>query len=216
MGLAEQIAADYRQRGIDRDDLRQVALLALVKAADRFDESRGTRFPVFASLTINGEIKRHFRDHGWSVRPPRSVQEAYLNVRRAEERLSQELGRQPTVSELSEDTGLDAERVRIGLAAHGSYRARTLDDAPGDDGPIRSFEPPSVERGYERVDDQMDVSRLTGSLSDRDMKILRLRFWEGLTQSDIADRLGVSQVQVSRLLRSIATTLRDRARRSSA
>lgn len=215
MGLAEQIAGDYRQRGVDRDDLRQVAFLALVKAADRFDPERGTRFPVYASLTINGEIKRYFRDHGWSVRPPRSVQEAYLDVRRANDHLSQELGRQPTVEELSAHTGLEADRVQTGLDAHGSYRARSLDETPpGEDTPVRSLEPSSIELGYEQVDDQMEISCLVRALSERDLTILRLRFWDGLTQSEIAARLGVSQVQVSRLLRAMMTGVRERVRRS--
>lgn len=215
LGLARRIAGDYRHRGIEQDDLEQVAFLALVKAAERFDESAGTRFSVFASLTINGEIKRHFRDHGWSVRPPRRVQEDYLAVRSALGPLTQQLHRSPTVAELAEYSGLDEDRVLVALAAQGNYRAKRI-AAAGDDDVPHGDEPATDETGYARVRARVDVARMLSCLSERERRIVELRFDAGLTQSAIARDIGVSQVQVSRLLESITTQLRRHEAKSVA
>lgn len=216
LGLAERIAADYGHRGVDRDDLRQVAFLGLVKAADRFEPDRGTRFSVFASSTINGEIKRHFRDQSWSVRPPRSIHDAYLRVRTQQQAMVQELGREPTVEELSERTDLGDGAVRDAIAAQRRYRSTSISAPQGeqDDGP--RWEPSEHEDGYGVIDDRALVAKLTECLTSRERRILRLRFVDDMTQSDIAQQVGVSQVQISRLLRSITSTLRCRAERGAA
>lgn len=209
LGLAERIAADYRHRGIDEDDLRQVAFLALVKAADRYDDAHGTRFPVFASVTINGEIKRHFRDHGWSVRPPRSIQERALTVRDAQEALSQQLQRPPTVAELAERCNLDQDEVLLALDAQAGYRAKSIGQpVTGGDAPP-TWEPVDEEAGFARVTDQLDFEHLLVGLSERDRRIVELRFCDRLSQSAIADEIGLSQVQISRILSGITARLRE-------
>lgn len=210
MDLARRIAADYRHRGIDHDDLCQVAFLALVKAAQRFDEYSGTRFPVFASVTINGEIKRHFRDHGWAVRPPRSLQELALELRRAQDELAQELGTAPTVDELATHVGVDRDDVIIAMHARASYRSQPIGPRFDDDDEP-AVEPSTTEPGFDAVSDELALVDLVGELSERDQRIVDLRFREQMTQSAIADEIGLSQVQISRLLSRIVSTLRGRA-----
>lgn len=201
--LATQVAGDYRHRGVEREDLEQVAMLALVKAVDRFDPRRGSSFAAFASITLNGELKRHFRDHGWNVRPPRAVQEAHLAVRRAGEALVQELGRSPRVDELADYTNLSEDQVVMAMAANNSYRAERLDSAPSteEEAPARIDRLSTVDTGYRDVDDRLELEGLMEAVSDRDRRIIELRFWEDMTQSEIADEIGVSQMHVSRLLR---------------
>lgn len=214
MKLADKIAYDYRNKGVDFDDLKQVAYLALTKAADRYDESRGTRFSVYASVSINGELKRYFRDHGWSVRPPRSLQELYLTLRSVNDQATQRLARTPTVDELADHADVDREDVLAAMSAHAGYRSQSIDVPADADHPGRGYEPVEDEPGFDRVCDQVDIGRLLNSLSSRERHILDLRYKDGLTQAAIADEIGVSQVQVSRLLAKILDKMRaelDRA-----
>ena len=134
MGLAAHVARRFGRRGPSDDDLRQVAFLALVKAVDRFDPDRNVAFSTFAGRTIEGEIKRHFRDHTWTVRVPRSAKETHLRLRRATDELTQRLGRSPTVAQLAEHLGIDVDEVLEGIAAGSAYSTASLDAPTGDDG----------------------------------------------------------------------------------
>jgi RNA polymerase sigma-B factor len=210
-GLAASIANDYRGRGVELDDLVQIAMLGTLKAVERFDPDRGIQFSAFASRTVNGEIKRHFRDRTWAVRPPRSAQERHLDLRRARATLSARLGRAPSVAELAEEMGVSTDDVLDALEAGAAYRAASLDARrPGDDDSptlaerLTTGEAPSLP-----VELRVLVDQLLDSLPEREATILRLRFYEDLTQSEIADRLGISQMHVSRLMRRCLETLRQ-------
>lgn len=209
LDLADRIARDYRNRGIDLDDLRQVAYLALIRAADRYDDGRGTRFAVYASVSINGELKRYFRDHGWGVRPPRSLQERYLTLRSIQDRLSQKLGRTPSVRELADEAEIGVDDVLAAKSAHAGYRSQSIDAPVHDDRSDQRLEPSVVEDGFDDACADVDFERLLEPLTDRQRLVVRLRFCDGLTQAAIAEEIGVSQVQVSRMLSQILDTLRD-------
>jgi RNA polymerase sigma-B factor len=209
-GLAASIANDYRGRGVELDDLVQIAMLGTLKAVERFDPARGIPFSSFASRTINGEIKRYFRDRTWAVRPPRSAQERHLDLRRARTSLSARLGRPPTVPELATELDISTDQVLDAMEAGAAYRATSLDARrsgdddmstlgerlPGDDVPTRP------------VELRMLVDQLLKTLPEREAEIMRLRFYDELTQSEIAVRLGISQMHVSRLMRRCLDTLR--------
>lgn len=200
MGLAAHVARRFGRRGPGAEDLRQVAFLALVKAVDRFDPGRNVAFSTFAGRTIEGEIKRHFRDHTWSVRVPRSAKEIHLQLRRATDELTQRLGRSPTVAELADHLRLDRDEVIEGLAAGSAYSTSSLDAPTGSDGDgTRQFGGEDIR--YERLVDVDLVEQLLRRLPQREQEIVRLRFYEELSQSEIADRIGISQMHVSRLLR---------------
>jgi RNA polymerase sigma-B factor len=215
VGLAESIARRFTGRGESDDDLRQVALLGLLKAVERFDPERGLAFSSFASPTIEGEIKRHFRDHRWAVRVPRRTQEQALEVSAAVAVLTQRLGRSPTIDELVAETTLTSEDVIEALEAGRAATAARIDAGESGD---RSIAEQLGERD-ERLDDverRIVVSQLMESLKPRERTIVFLRFYEGLTQSKIAEQLGVSQVHVSRILAAALDRLRasaDRTRR---
>lgn len=212
--LAEIVAEDYVRRGVERDDLRQIALVGLVKAIDRFDPSVGTPFATFASITMNGEIKRYFRDASWDVRPPRRLQQMSQQVRQASDELSHELGRSPSVREVADHLDVSSDQVLEGFAASTAYRADRLDRPVFDQtsGATRAVERLAEDDvGFERRD-QSDVAEgLLDALSDRDAEVVRLRFWEDLTQSEIAERTGISQCHVSRVLRTSLQRMRDKA-----
>jgi RNA polymerase sigma-B factor len=209
-GLAIRIASDYSQRGVEDDDLHQVALLGLVKAVERYDPDRGVPFSPFASRTINGELKRYFRDHTWSVRPPRSAQEMHLQLRKTVDEMTQRLGRGPTVSELAKELDVSDEAILEAMEAGSAYTAASLDaPAPGsgqDDRTRLSERVADTELGLERSEVRMVVQQLLERLPEREAMILQLRFFDELSQSEIAERVGISQMHVSRLLRR---TLRD-------
>jgi RNA polymerase sigma-B factor len=215
VGLAESIARRFTGKGESDDDLRQVALLGLLKAVERFDPERGLAFSSFASPTIEGEIKRHFRDHRWAVRVPRRTQEQALEVAAAVATLTQRLGRSPTIDELVVETTLTSEDVIEALEAGRAATAARID--AGDSGD-RSIAEQLGERdeGLDDVERRMVVSQLMETLKPRERTIVFLRFYEGLTQSKIAEQLGVSQVHVSRILAAALDRLRasaDRTRR---
>ncbi len=203
LGLAAHIAMRYTGRSSGDDDLRQVAMLGLVKAVDRFDPDHGAAFSSFAGTTIEGELKRHFRDKTWTVRVPRSAKELHLAVRRATEELSQRLGHSPTVDEIAGHLEIDRDDVFRGLAASAAYSVGTL-DGPGADDDFSADRQRALaddEDGYEHSDARAEIVRLLERLPDREREIVTLRFFDELSQAEIAERVGISQMHVSRLLR---------------
>jgi RNA polymerase sigma-B factor len=199
MGLAAHVARRFGRRGPSDDDLRQVAFLALVKAVDRFEPERNVAFSTFAGRTIEGEIKRHFRDNTWTVSVPRSAKEIHLQLRRATDELTQILGRAPTVGQLAERLGVETDVVIEGIAAGSAYATASLDAPVVAEG--QTTELGTEDPGYGYVADSSMVAELIGRLPEREQEIVRLRFYEELTQGEIADRMGMSQMHVSRLLR---------------
>ena len=211
--LARQLARRYQRGGEPLDDLVQVASLGLLKAIDRFEPDRETAFSSFAVPTILGELKRHFRDRGWSVRVPRDLQEMSVRVDRVAEELARELGRAPTPDEIGKNIGATTEQVLEAREAAGAYRAVSLDrprdDEEEGDGMAETM---GVEDpGFGHAEDVATVERLMASLSEREREVLRLRFEEDLTQSEIGARVGVSQMHVSRLIRQAIGRLRETA-----
>lgn len=208
--LARSLARRYQRSGEPLEDLIQVASLALVKAIDRYDPGRGCAFSSFAVPTISGELKRHFRDHTWTVRPPRDVQELTLRVEAALTRLSQQLDRSPTTLELATAAGLDEEQVLEALQARGGRGALSLHAPQGEPGDAATLEDtigaddPDIDRAEMRV----ELDGLLKTVSPRAREMLRLRFEEDLTQAEIGAVFGVSQMQVSRILRQTITHLR--------
>lgn len=204
LGLAIHIAQRYTAGRSNDDDLRQVAMLGLVKAVDRFDPSYGSAFSSFAGSTIEGELKRYFRDRTWTVRVPRSAQELHLAVRGAIDELTQRLGQTPTIDQVQAHLRVDRDDVLRGLEATAAYSVGTLDAPGSDDDPSAVDRQPALstdDDGFERSDDQSVVAALLVRLPEREQQIVRLRFFDGMSQSEIADEMGMSQMHVSRLLR---------------
>ena len=210
--LAKFLARRFVDRGEPLDDLLQVALLGLLKAVDRFDPGRGLRFSTFATPTIVGELKRHFRDRGWAVRVPRRVQELHVQLSRLVGSLSQELGRSPTPLEIATRAGVPEEEVLEAMEAGGLYRLVSLDGSltDDDDAPELSLQLGDVDTGFERVERRAELDELLAVLPERERRIVVLRFFDGLTQSEIAGRVGISQMHVSRLLSRSLDLLRSR------
>ena len=204
--LAYHLARRYHG-GADADDLQQVASLGLLKAIDRFDPGRGVAFTSFAVPTIVGELKRYFRDHGWTVRVPRDLQELKLRIDAISQTLTGELGRSPTPAELAERANATTEQILEALVAATAHHPDSLDQPLSDEGDEAIDFLAAKEPGFERVEDAAFVDGLLDTLPDRQRTILRLRFENELTQAEIADRLGISQMQVSRLIRQAITTL---------
>jgi RNA polymerase sigma-B factor len=213
--LARQLARRYQRGAEPLDDLIQVASLGLLKAIDRFEPERPSAFSSFAVPTILGELKRHFRDRGWSVRVPRDLQEMAVRVERVADELSRELGRAPTPGEIAEHIGATTEQVLEAREAAGAYRAVSLDRPRDDDEDGEGIsETMGIEDpGFGLAEDAATVERLMDVLGDREREVLRLRFEEDLTQSEIGARIGVSQMHVSRLIRQAVTRLREAAER---
>jgi len=207
LGLAHQLARRFAGRGEPHDDLVQVASLALVKAIDRFDPERGVQFSTFAAKCVIGELKRHFRDRGWAVRAPRRIQELYLEVGQNIDRLSQELGHPPTVAELAAAIGTTEDAVLEAIEAGRGYRSASL-DAPDLNSQTMADSLGKDDARYSHVEDRSVLAGALEALPERDRVIIRLRFIDGLTQSEIADRLGVSQMHISRLLAASLAQLR--------
>lgn len=204
MPLARRLAARYHRGQEPLDDLMQVAYVGLVKAVDRFDPSVGTRFSSFAIPTITGELRRHFRDTAWTLHVPRGVQEASLDVTKATGTLSHQLGRPPTISELADATGLDIEEVTEALHARSVQDLTSLDQprAGGEEGDTTVAELVGDDDGrIDLVDHRVTVAPLIRALPEREREILFMRFARDMTQTEIAERVGCSQMQVSRLLR---------------
>jgi RNA polymerase sigma-B factor len=211
--LAEFLARRFAHRGETPDDLRQVALVGLLKAVERFEPDRGLQFSSFATPTITGELKRHFRDRGWAVRVPRRVQELHLELDRTVNELSQEQGRPPTPAEIAVRAGVTEEDVLESMEAGSLYRLASIDAGRPDD---ESGTSPAQRLGefdeeLLAVDDRVAVSEMLAVLPEREQNIVYLRFFEGLTQSEIAERVGISQMHVSRLLARSLETLGEHA-----
>jgi RNA polymerase sigma-B factor len=212
LGLSHFLARRYRDRGEPLDDLVQVASVGLVKAVDRFDPSLGFEFSTFATRYILGEIKRHFRDRTWSVRPPRRLQDLHLRLDGAVAELTQELRRSPTIPEIATRIGASEEDILEAMEAAGGYRSLSLDAPTDGDGPIPSSRLGRDDAGLDQSEDRVGLASLLSRLPERQRDIVRLRFFGGLTQSEIGARLGISQVHVSRLLERSLAQLRELAR----
>jgi RNA polymerase sigma-B factor len=211
MPLARSLARRYDRSSEPFEDLLQVASLGLLKALDRFDPTLGHPFASFAVPTILGEMRRHFRDAGWSVHVPRGSQERALKVRDAQERLANRRGRAPTVNELAEYLELSTEEIIDALQAIQAYESLSLDaPRPGATDEVTSYGDAMGEEDarYELVELDATVSAVLGQIPQRERQILRMRFVEDLTQTEIAARVGISQMQVSRLLRRSLDQLR--------
>jgi RNA polymerase sigma-B factor len=203
MPLAQRLAARYRHTGESQEDLEQVAYLGLIKAIDRYDADLGP-FVRYAVPNVLGELKRHFRDKGWAMHVPRSLQERFLQINRGIDELSAKLGRSPTPSDIAAHTGCSLEEVLEALDAAGAYTPAALDAPhPGDPDGERTLGDSlgSDDRRYELVELGQALAPAFRALPPREQTILKLRFIDDLTQSEIADRVGVSQMHVSRLLR---------------
>jgi RNA polymerase sigma-B factor len=206
--LARSLARRYAGKGEPLDDLEQVASLGLLKAIDRFDVSRDVRFATFAVPTIAGELKRHFRDRGWMLRVPRDIQELSARVTRAREALTRDLGRSPTVEEVARTLGAAVEQVLEALRAADSYRMMSLDE-PLAEGAGALDAIGGDDEGYELAEHRVLLRLGLAGLGAREREIVRLRYYEGLTQREIAREVGVSQMHVSRLIRRSIDTMRD-------
>ena len=206
MALARSLARRFEGRGEPADELRQVAMAALVSCAQRFDPTRGVAFSSYATGSVLGELKRHFRDRAWGMRVGRSTQETYLEVNRARETLSQINGRSPTIAEIAQEIGATEERVLEAMDAERGYWLASL-DAPRDE-TGEAIELASIDEGFERSLNRHQLYALLPELSNRERLILERRFFRGWTQERIARDIGVSQMQVSRLLAKTLSDLR--------
>lgn len=211
--LAHKLARRYDRGREPLEDLQQVAVVGLVKAIDRFDPSLGTRFASFAIPTIAGELRRHFRDATWSVHVPRAAQENMLRLRQATSELGDRLQRDPTVSELGEETGLDAEQIVEALQVVDATELTSLDrplgGSDGDGTATLGDALGDLDDGFGLIEDRATVGPLLRGLPEPDRTVLLLRFGGDLTQSEIAARVGCSQMQVSRVLRRTIDQLRQ-------
>lgn len=198
-----KVASRYNNRGQDADDLVQVGSVGLIKAIDRFDFDRGVRLTTFAEPNVTGEIKRYFRDHGWSVRPPRDLQELNGAVTRTIDDLASTLQRSPTIAEIAEYLNVSDEDVLEAMHAGSAYDSAPLElEDSESDTTFQSAALAVSDPGLEQAELRETLGVSLATLSPRDREVLRLRFYEDLTQSEIAERIGISQMQVSRILRS--------------
>lgn len=210
LDLAHAEAARYRSRGVPLDDLRQVAALALTKATRGYDVTTGHDFLSYAVPTIRGELRKHFRDHGWMIRPPRRIQELQARINAAEAELSYRLGRSPQPVEIAKHLEEPTESVIEALASDGCFVPASLDHPAGVDGSTTLGELLPLEDNEHRASEaRLMLGPVLGQLGERDRQILSMRFYEGLTQREIAARIGVTQMQVSRLLTRILAQLRS-------
>ncbi|HSV68085.1 MAG TPA: RNA polymerase sigma factor SigF [Mycobacteriales bacterium] len=208
--LVEYLARRFGGRGEPLDDLVQVGTIGLIKAVDRFDLERGVEFSTYATPTVVGEIKRHFRDKGWTVRVPRRLQELRAALTSATAQLTQDRGRAPTVAELARHLKLGEEEVLEGLESANAYAAVSLDATDDEDGLSVIDTLGQVDEALEGVEYRESLKPLLDSLPERERRILVLRFFGNMTQSQIAADLGISQMHVSRLLGRTLSQLRER------
>src|ERR687892_1434507 len=213
--LAEYLARRFYGRGEPLEDLVQVASIGLLKAIDRFDPGREVKFSTYATATIVGELKRHFRDKGWALRVPRRLQESGLKVGRAVTDLSQDLGRAPTVREIAVRTGLSDEEVLEAQETAQAYTTASLDAPTDDEGSTTGDRLGTEEESFEFLEGWATVAPAIRGLPPRERHILYLRFFRGLTQTRIAEELGISQMHVSRLLSRTLTVLREQVTEGS-
>ncbi|PXX60420.1 RNA polymerase sigma-B factor [Nocardia tenerifensis] len=213
--LAEHIARKFAGRGEAFDDLHQIARVGLVLAVDRFDVSRGSSFLSFAVPTIMGEVRRHFRDRTWAVRVPRRLKEIQQLIGPATETLSNRLGRVPTAREIAAELDVELTEITQALIARNGYQTNSIEGITRDDGENSAL-PVAAGLGaeepcYELLEQSMTVRPLIAALPERERRVLIMRFFESLTQAQIAEQLGVSQMQVSRILSKTLHTLREQA-----
>lgn len=206
--LAEYLARRFSGRGEQLDDLTQVASIGLINAIDRFDPDREVQFATYAAVTIIGELKRHFRDKGWSVRVPRRLQETGLRVNKVLGELWQELGRSPTIAEIAAKIEIPEEQILEAMEAMQAYSTTSLDAPIGEDGLTHGDLLPAEDGSLELLDGWATVAPAIQKLPPRERRILYLRFFLGRTQTEIAQELGISQMHVSRLLSQTLATLR--------
>jgi RNA polymerase sigma-B factor len=212
MSLVRSLARRYAYRGEQLDDLVQIGAIGLIKAIDRFDLERGVELTTYATPNIIGEIKRHFRDKGWSVRVPRGLQELNVQVSKLIEQLTVQLGRSPTIPELAKAAGVEEEQVLEALESGRAYTSVSLSTGGGSDedgelDPLESLG--TIEHEYEISEDRAVLAPGFKVLDERERKILHLRFFSGLTQSQIAAEIGISQMHVSRLIRRSLEKIRE-------
>ncbi|HEY7017041.1 MAG TPA: SigB/SigF/SigG family RNA polymerase sigma factor [Gaiellaceae bacterium] len=213
MSLVRSLARRYSYRGEQLEDLVQIGAIGLIKAIDRFDVNRGVELTTYATPNIIGEIKRHFRDRGWSVRVPRGLQELNIQLSRQIEELTVQLGRSPTIAELAKAAEVSDEEVLEALESGRAYSSLSLSAGSGgydDDGELDPLESLGTEEHqYEVSEDRAVLAPGFQVLDERERKILHLRFFEGLTQSQIAQQVGISQMHVSRLIRRSLEKIRE-------
>jgi RNA polymerase sigma-B factor len=212
MSLVRSLARRYSYRGEQVEDLVQIGAIGLIKAIDRFDLERGVELTTYATPNIIGEIKRHFRDKGWSVRVPRGLQELNVQLSRLVEQLTVQLSRSPTIPELAKAAGVEEEEVLEALESGRAYTSLSLSvgGGGGDDDDLDPLESLGTEEHqYEVSEDRAVLAPGFKVLDERERKILQLRFFEGLTQSQIAQQVGISQMHVSRLIRRALEKIRD-------
>ena len=212
LSLVRSLARRYAYRGEQLDDLVQIGSIGLIKAIDRFDLERGVELTTYATPNIIGEIKRHFRDKGWSVRVPRGLQELNVKVSKLIEQLTVQLGRSPTIPELAKAAGVEEEQVLEALESGRAYSSVSLSSGGGSDedgelDPLESLG--TIEHEYEVAEDRAVLAPGFQVLDERERKILHLRFFSGLTQSQIAAEIGISQMHVSRLIRRSLEKMRE-------
>lgn len=212
--VADALASRYTGRGIDADDLCQVARLALVRVVPQFRPEYGKDFLVYAVPSIVGAVRKHFRDTGWTIRPPRRVQEAHQAIGRAGPALTQRLGREPTVAELGEETGIEADTLAEATTASDCYSPASLDAAvhhdAGDTERTLSHLVGDEDPEFDRSEARIMLEPLIAELEPRDRRVIELRFVRGLTQSEVGELISVSQMQVSRIQSRILAALRKR------
>lgn len=208
IGVARSLAGRYRGKGVEQDDLEQIACLGLIKAVAGCDPDLCESFLQYAVPTILGELKRHFRDKGWAIRPTRRIQELHAAVTAARSELTQMLGREPVEAELVALTGADEASIREAMMAGKLVQADSLDAITEAGAPFPQSSTESVDQ-YDQIENALTLSPAVATLTDRDRQILRMRFLEGLTQSEIGAALSLSQMHVSRLLRDILAKLRS-------
>ncbi|GAA2700682.1 SigB/SigF/SigG family RNA polymerase sigma factor [Actinoplanes palleronii] len=207
--MAQHLANRYAGRGEPTDDLRQVAVMGLIKAVDRYDAERGIEFASFAIPTVVGELKRHFRDRTWSIRVPRRLQEMRLAITAANNDLRHELGRSPTVADIAGHLGVTEEAVLEGLEGARAYTSTSLSTPASEDGNVTLGDTlGTAESGFDEADLRLTLGPALAGLDERDRKIVVLRFYGSQTQAEIAAQLGISQMHVSRLLTRALLKLR--------
>ncbi len=213
LNLVRFLASKFKNRGEPLDDLIQVGTIGLIKAIDRFDPSRGLEFTTYATPTILGEIKRHFRDKGWSVRVPRRLQELSAKVNQANDELTNELSRSPSVEEIARRVGASVDDVLEAMESSSAYSSVPLEgggSSDDDDAPSVIDHYATEDENLAASDDRIVLEDAIRDFSPREKDVIRMRFFEGMTQVEIAERLGISQVQVSRLLRRTLRRVQDK------
>ena len=213
VNLVRYIAAKFKNRGEPLDDLIHVGTIGLIKAIDRFDPSRGLEFTTYATPTIMGEIKRHFRDKGWTIRVPRRLQELSAKVNSATDELTAQFQRSPSIEEVADYLGTTADEVLEAMESSSAYSSVPLEGQGNneeDDAPSVIDRYASVDGDLEASDDRMVLEEVIGEFPEADQQAIRMRFIDGMTQVEIAKRLGISQVQVSRMLRRALRRIQDK------